>query len=524
MEAPLLQNLHRAIWLVLLCASVSFAQGVNPVSPVNPTGSRLFPNAFASADNIAAQTASFMHGGMMGWDASGGNWDRLTLDTSQRLIVTNYNPNLAADNSANSTSKVPALMGRANAANPAWTEGNQVPVSTDLFGNLRVMFGMSTATLSAWTSATGLNATQTIFTSHGTEAVIVHLVQTTTITAGAATFEVTYDGTNWVTIPANAVVDPQSTTFAQVSLPYTLQASTNKPFLILNNGWQGLRIKLSTQITGTGSVTPNTTFLAYDPLHAVVALSPTAANFNVTVGAALPTGANTLGAVTQASGPWTNNLTQFGGSNVSTGTGAGGAGIPRVTISNDSSLAANQSVNVNQINSVTPLMGNGTTGTGSQRVTIASDNSNAAGIGGSATGAAVPAAARYMAGNGSGNLTGRLQCDGYAKYDAATNGATELVALSSSKIIYVCGYAFTSSSSTANTLKLVYGTGSNCATGQTAMTPGFVLQAAASTGPVGKVVPPNGDASGLKTAASNALCVLTTAAQTAQVEVWYTQF
>jgi hypothetical protein len=38
------------------------------------------------------------------------------------------------------------------------------------------------------------------------------------------------------------------------------------------------------------------------------------------------------------------------------------------------SLAANQSVNVAQINGVTPLMGNGTTGTGSHRVTIASDN------------------------------------------------------------------------------------------------------------------------------------------------------
>lgn len=37
-------------------------------------------------------------------------------------------------------------------------------------------------------------------------------------------------------------------------------------------------------------------------------------------------------------------------------------------------LPANQSVNVSQINAVTPLMGNGTTGTGSQRVTIASDN------------------------------------------------------------------------------------------------------------------------------------------------------
>lgn len=37
-------------------------------------------------------------------------------------------------------------------------------------------------------------------------------------------------------------------------------------------------------------------------------------------------------------------------------------------------LPANQSVNVSQINAVTPLMGNGVTGTGSQRVTISSDN------------------------------------------------------------------------------------------------------------------------------------------------------
>jgi uncharacterized phage-associated protein len=60
--------------------------------------------------------------------------------------------------------------------------------------------------------------------------------------------------------------------------------------------------------------------------------------FNVTVNAALPTGANTIGAVTQASGPWTDNVTQFGGTNISTGTGASGAGIPRITVSNDSQV------------------------------------------------------------------------------------------------------------------------------------------------------------------------------------------
>lgn len=63
----------------------------------------------------------------------------------------------------------------------------------------------------------------------------------------------------------------------------------------------------------------------------------------------LGTGAATIGAL---SANQSINAAQFGGSAVVTGTGAGGAGIPRVTVSNDSSLAANQSVNQNQVGGV----------------------------------------------------------------------------------------------------------------------------------------------------------------------------
>jgi len=45
----------------------------------------------------------------------------------------------------------------------------------------------------------------------------------------------------------------------------------------------------------------------------------------------------------QGTSPWVNNITQFGGSNVVTGTGTSGAGIPRVTVSNDSNILATQS-------------------------------------------------------------------------------------------------------------------------------------------------------------------------------------
>lgn len=48
-------------------------------------------------------------------------------------------------------------------------------------------------------------------------------------------------------------------------------------------------------------------------------------------------------ATTQSGGPWTDNVTQFGGTNVSTGTGASGAGIPRVTVANDSNVLTTQS-------------------------------------------------------------------------------------------------------------------------------------------------------------------------------------
>jgi len=40
----------------------------------------------------------------------------------------------------------------------------------------------------------------------------------------------------------------------------------------------------------------------------------------------------------QGTNPWTENVSQFGGSAVVTGTGASGAGIPRVTVSNDSQV------------------------------------------------------------------------------------------------------------------------------------------------------------------------------------------
>lgn len=203
--------------------------------------------------------------------------------------------------------------------------------------------------------------------------------------------------------------------------------------------------------------------------------------------------------------------------------------------------------NLAQMNGVNLLMGNGVTGTGSQRVTIASDNTafavnaaqsgtwNVTNVSGtvslptgastsanqttwqSATGAAPPANAVQIGVNGSGAtggfLRGLIGCDAKITYDASTNGSTELVALTSGRTVYVCGYTIIASG-TVN-VKLIYGTGTACATGSNNMTPAYQL-----TAQVGAV-----DGSpfwrGLNTASANALCLNTSAGVAVQAIVYY---
>ena len=115
-------------------------------------------------------------------------------------------------------------------------------------------------------------------------------------------------------------------------------------------------------------------------------------------------------------------------------------------------------------------------------------------------------------------------CDHTAFYDTNTNGSTQLVALSSGKTIYVCGFSFAQSTTMAVHVGLVQGTGSACGTSQTKITPAYSLQAATSTGPVGIAVGGSFGGGGLNSGSGNALCILTDAAVSVQALVWYTQF
>ena len=134
----------------------------------------------------------------------------------------------------------------------------------------------------------------------------------------------------------------------------------------------------------------------------------------------------------------------------------------------------------------------------------------------SATGAAAPANAFYVGGNSSGNLTGVVACDSSALLSMSTATTTQAVALVAGKSIYVCGFVVNAGGTT--TARFVYGTGANCATGLTNLTPAFNLAVGGSVS--------LGDGLGrlFKTAVANALCVTNSAAQPLNVLLVYTQF
>jgi hypothetical protein len=110
-------------------------------------------------------------------------------------------------------------------------------------------------------------------------------------------------------------------------------------------------------------------------------------------------------------------------------------------------------------------------------------------------------------------------CDQTAFYDASTSGATQIVAAPSSANgrIFVCGYVvFTGS--TATNVGLVYGTGTNCATNLTKITPAWQLPAN------GGIAENNPVWVGIRLPAGAALCINTSAGNAVQARVSYLVF
>jgi hypothetical protein len=155
--------------------------------------------------------------------------------------------------------------------------------------------GVQNTSDAAWTSATGSNTAVSIISNTATyNTVMVTLVQGTTITGGVVTFEQSIDNSTWttvqgVTLGATTIMGPT----------YTLVASTNVSFLFPVNA-PYFRVRLSTVITGTGTVTIQHASQTLPAVGLLAGTETLAAGTNVIGHVIADTGSTT--AVTQATG------------------------------------------------------------------------------------------------------------------------------------------------------------------------------------------------------------------------------
>ncbi|MFM2124227.1 MAG: hypothetical protein RL328_678, partial [Acidobacteriota bacterium] len=89
------------------------------------------------------------------------------------------------------------------------------------------------------------------------------------------------------------------------------------------------------------------------------------------------------------------------------------------------------------------------------------------------TGSAAPTTPQLTGVVSSGNLANLTACDSSAVLSMTTATTTQAISLQAGKSIYVCGFVLNSGGTTTG--RLVQGTGTNCATGQSNLTPAFSL-------------------------------------------------
>lgn len=183
------------------------------------------------------------------------------------------------------------VTGVYNVTEPAPADMGVTPLQQDQAANLLVFPGVQFKVGQVWSSATAQNTLQyptgtTLPKApSGSEAIIVQLDQTSTITGGQVTFQGTRDNINWTTIPASRVLTPG--TFLPLPNPYTLIANTIQPFLLLPQGYIEVRMLLNIAITGSGTVSPYWSCIANPPVDVVLGgltnnnVAPVATNLGV---------------------------------------------------------------------------------------------------------------------------------------------------------------------------------------------------------------------------------------------------
>jgi hypothetical protein len=123
-------------------SQVRSVQGIASMTPllVNPGTATNF--GVYAEDSVHASGDNLVLAGVVRSDAAAalaadGDRTVLQVDANGYLKVVNINPNLAADNSTLSTSKVPVLPGTVSTSAPTWTNGNQSALSLQTDGSVR---------------------------------------------------------------------------------------------------------------------------------------------------------------------------------------------------------------------------------------------------------------------------------------------------------------------------------------------------------------------------------------------------
>ncbi len=205
-----------------------------------------------------------------------------------------------------------------------------LPASSNTIGAVK-----SAIVQQATANLTALNQALTL-TMQGEAAMAVQLTGTWTATV---TFEASLDNVNWTTINVQRAGD-------NIISQTVINSTNNDVYRIGCSGFLFVRARCSAFTSGTIVVTGATSF----------------ASATAILAAPIPAGANIIGKVgIDQTTPGTTNLV---------------------------AIAANQTVNVTQINGNNSLSGNGTVGLGAQRMTIASDSTGQIAVAGRATGGA----------------------------------------------------------------------------------------------------------------------------------------
>ncbi len=168
-----------------------------------------------------------------------------------------------------------------------------------------------------------------------------------------------------------------------------------------------------------------------------------------------------------------------------------------------------------------PVDGSGVTQPVSGTVTAnaGTGNFNDASVG--ATGSAVPSSAKYIGGNGSGNLKGVTVCDNWKPFSLTAN--TQIITGAASKQTYICSINLVVGAAT--NVAVVEGTGTTCATG----TAGIFGGATAATGwnfaANGGIAQGTGfGAIGRTSTAADNVCIFVSAANQVSGGVSWTQY